>query len=174
MNIQTIINCTFILAGAIIILIGIVLAKKLMKALPFIPERQQKHIKRNLLLHRGLMICFFFGYLVVSGSIAFQYSVISETFVSIIFLLGAIFVFIGISVQSSLLSEVQKTLQGVLPICAKCKKVKSADGNPEDQTAWRGIEDYISRKTDMAFSHGYCPKCYDEEMKKIDMLEGKA
>lgn len=125
------------------------------------------------MLHRGLMICFFFGYLVVLGSIIFQYSLVSETFVSIIFLLGAIFIFVGISVQSRLLSEVQKTLQGILPICAKCKKVKAKGGKSEDQTAWRGIEDYISQKTDVDFSHGYCPKCYEEEMKNIDKLEGK-
>ena len=167
-------NCILILFGAIIMLISIMTAKGLMKTMPFVPKRQQKKIKLYLMLHRGLMVFFFIGYVVVMAAFTFRYSLVSETFVSVIFLFGAIFVFIGILVQSRLLDEVQRTLHGILPICAKCKQIRTADGNPKEQKTWKGIEIYISERTDVNFSHGYCPRCFEEEMKNIDRMKGKA
>ena len=50
------------------------------------------------------------------------------------------------------LSEL-KTLSGLLPICANCKKVR------DDQGYWRQIEQYITEHSQAAFSHGICPDC---------------
>ena len=50
------------------------------------------------------------------------------------------------------LSEI-KTLQGFLPICASCKKVRDDDGY------WQQIEKYIQDRSDAKFSHGICPDC---------------
>ena len=50
------------------------------------------------------------------------------------------------------LSEV-KTLTGLLPICATCKKIRN------DQGYWQRIEEYLSKHTDARFSHGYCAEC---------------
>ena len=46
-----------------------------------------------------------------------------------------------------------KTLSGLLPICASCKKIRN------DQGYWKGVEDYISEHADVRFSHGLCPGC---------------
>ncbi len=46
-----------------------------------------------------------------------------------------------------------KTLQGMFPICASCKKVRDDDGY------WQQIESYISEHSDAKFSHGLCPEC---------------
>ncbi len=46
-----------------------------------------------------------------------------------------------------------KTLQGLLPICASCKKVRNDDGY------WQQIELYVSDHSDATFSHGICPEC---------------
>lgn len=53
------------------------------------------------------------------------------------------------------LSEV-KTLQGFLPICAHCKKIR------DDSGYWQQIESYIQTHTDTKFSHGICPDCVNE------------
>ena len=50
------------------------------------------------------------------------------------------------------LSEV-KTLQGLLPICASCKKIR------DDKGYWNQIEGYIGKHSDVVFSHGICPDC---------------
>lgn len=64
-----------------------------------------------------------------------------------------------------------KTLQGFIPICAKCKNIR------DDKGYWNGIEDYISRHTEAQFSHGLCPACaeelYPDLYKKIQEEERK-
>ena len=50
------------------------------------------------------------------------------------------------------LADVKK-LQGMLPICASCKKVRDDDGY------WQQIELYISEHSDAKITHGICPEC---------------
>ena len=47
-----------------------------------------------------------------------------------------------------------KQLQGLLPICAYCKKVRN------DNNYWEQVEGYISKHADVKFSHGICPECF--------------
>jgi hypothetical protein len=49
-------------------------------------------------------------------------------------------------------SEV-KTLSGLLPICASCKKIC------DDKGRWHQIEEYIHDRSEADFSHGICPEC---------------
>ena len=46
-----------------------------------------------------------------------------------------------------------KTLSGLLPICASCKKIRNDDGY------WTQVETYVSDHTEADFSHGICPEC---------------
>jgi sigma-B regulation protein RsbU (phosphoserine phosphatase) len=48
-----------------------------------------------------------------------------------------------------------KQLQGLLPICCYCKKIRD-DGN-----YWQQVESYIVRHSDAQFTHGICPECMD-------------
>jgi PAS domain S-box-containing protein len=45
-----------------------------------------------------------------------------------------------------------KTLTGVLPICASCKKIQEGD-------KWRQIEAYVRDRSQVEFSHTMCPEC---------------
>ena len=47
-----------------------------------------------------------------------------------------------------------KTLQGLLPICSYCKKIRG------DNNYWKQVEGYIEDHADVSFSHGICPDCY--------------
>jgi HAMP domain-containing protein len=53
------------------------------------------------------------------------------------------------------LTEV-KQLSGLLPICAKCKKIR------DDQGYWQQIESYIRDHSEAEFTHGLCPECCRE------------
>lgn len=53
-----------------------------------------------------------------------------------------------------------KRLQGLLPVCAWCKKVR------EDEHYWLSVEDYIVRHTDARFSHGICPECSERVLRE--------
>lgn len=46
-----------------------------------------------------------------------------------------------------------KTLSGLVPICASCKKIR------DDKGFWNHLESYIETHTDALFSHGICPEC---------------
>jgi len=52
-----------------------------------------------------------------------------------------------------------KRLEGVLPICANCKKIRLEDTNPADQESWMPIENYLQQKTEAKFTHSICPEC---------------
>lgn len=58
-----------------------------------------------------------------------------------------------------------KTLKGLIPICASCKKIR------DDQGYWNELEIYISRNADIEFSHSLCPDClkkhYPEEYERM-------
>ncbi len=56
-----------------------------------------------------------------------------------------------------------KTLEGLLPICANCKKIRVDDDNPKDQKSWSQIEAFLTKKTNAQFTHTICPEC----MKKL-------
>jgi len=46
-----------------------------------------------------------------------------------------------------------KTLHGLIPICAVCKRVR------DDKGYWRQVETYVSEHSDATFSHGLCEEC---------------
>jgi len=46
-----------------------------------------------------------------------------------------------------------KTLRGLIPICASCKKVRN------DRGYWNQVEQYVSEHSEANFSHGLCPDC---------------
>jgi hypothetical protein len=167
---QDIVNFTLVVAGSVILLVSIVRVKELLKAMPYVKERHRQYLMRYMRVHRGLMVFFFMGYVFTAVAMIMNFSFVGEIVLSLILFFGAIFVFIGILLQSRLLSEVQSTLQGILPICAKCKKIRTTGGKPEDPKAWRRIEDFISERVDVGFTHGYCPECYQEEIEYIDKL----
>jgi hypothetical protein len=55
-----------------------------------------------------------------------------------------------------------RTLSGLLPICAGCKKIRNDSGY------WEQIEAYISTRTDAMFSHGLCPDCAKQFFPEVD------
>jgi DNA-binding response OmpR family regulator len=52
-----------------------------------------------------------------------------------------------------------KVLQGLLPICSYCKKIRN------DHDYWQQVETYLSEHTEVRFSHGICPECWAKHVK---------
>jgi DNA-binding response OmpR family regulator len=59
------------------------------------------------------------------------------------------------------LAQVQQ-LQGLIPICAYCKKVR------DDQDYWQQVEIYIMHRSQAQFSHGICPECYEQVLRELE------
>jgi transcriptional regulator with PAS, ATPase and Fis domain len=49
-----------------------------------------------------------------------------------------------------------KTLSGLIPICAACKKIR------DDKGYWNQLENYLEAHSAAVFSHGLCPECFQE------------
>jgi phosphoserine phosphatase RsbU/P len=49
-----------------------------------------------------------------------------------------------------------KTLQGILPICMYCHKIRT------DDASWERLEGYIQEHSDAHFSHSLCPECLEQ------------
>lgn len=54
-------------------------------------------------------------------------------------------------------------LRGILPICAKCKKVRKDDGY------WEQVEVYVKDRSEVEFTHGICPDCSKKIYPEIDI-----
>lgn len=156
---QHILSIAIILIGAVVMLISFVKAKDLHVLTAFIPERSKAEITRSLHLHRGLMLFFLLAYCVVAGVFFLRLPFVGELLVGLVFLFGSIFVLLGLHIQTRMLLEIKNTLQGLLPICASCKKIRHADSAPHDPASWSTVEEFISAKTGADFTHSICPDC---------------
>ena len=52
--------------------------------------------------------------------------------------------------------EKVKTLHGLLPICAWCKRIR------DDQGYWNQVEAYVHEHMGADFTHGICPECLEK------------
>lgn len=59
------------------------------------------------------------------------------------------------------LAEVSK-LQGLLPICSYCKKVRN------ETNYWEQVDSYLSSHSDLKLTHGICPQCLEKVMKELE------
>ncbi len=71
-----------------------------------------------------------------------------------------------INEQNRLITELReaaeniRTLKGLLPMCAWCKKIR------DDRGYWKKVETYIKEHSEASFTHGICPDC----LKTLDPL----
>jgi sensor domain CHASE-containing protein len=59
--------------------------------------------------------------------------------------------------------EKVRTLEGLLPICCHCKRVR------DDTGYWSQIDTYIGQHTNASLSHGYCPECAAKTFKEFGL-----
>jgi hypothetical protein len=58
-----------------------------------------------------------------------------------------------------------RMLEGILPICSYCKKIRDEDGN------WHSLDSYVSKTTEVQLSHGICPDCYPAVVAEMESTE---
>jgi len=60
-----------------------------------------------------------------------------------------------------------KTLRGLIPICASCKKIRS------DKGYWQQLEDYLTDHSEADFTHGICPECLEQMEAQLNAIVNK-
>ena len=66
-----------------------------------------------------------------------------------------------LKLQQQLDGTITQLLGGFVGICCVCKKIRVEDKNKKRNT-WESVERYISKRTDLKFSHCYCPDCFSQ------------
>lgn len=66
-------------------------------------------------------------------------------------------VFVGLIDYTFRQATELRILEGLLPICSRCKKIRDAHGT------WVQLEEYLTEHSEVELTHGYCPDC----MKKM-------
>jgi PAS domain S-box-containing protein len=68
---------------------------------------------------------------------------------------------------SRALAEAQP-LQGMLPICAYCKRIR------HQEHSWQPVEEYIAAHAPVQFTHSICPTCYEHQVRpELQQLRGR-
>ena len=60
-----------------------------------------------------------------------------------------------------------RKLEGILPICSYCKKIRIEGAEPRVQENWVRMERYIEERTEAQFSHGICPECMKKYLQHL-------
>ena len=58
-----------------------------------------------------------------------------------------------------------KMLQGLLPICSYCKKIR------DDKGYWKQLEAYIEEHSEAEFSHSICKECAEKYYPEMDLYD---
>lgn len=91
----------------------------------------------------------FFGVKTISAPSIFRLSTLS-----VLVIVSAI-----ITVGNTYIQQ-KHIIHGLLKICPQCRKVEI------DDRRWQDIEDYVTKYSLAAISHGFCPKCADRILKE--------
>ncbi len=60
-----------------------------------------------------------------------------------------------------------KILEGILPICAKCKKIR------DEADQWSSVETYMAKHAEVNFTHSLCPVCAGDYLRQVDRLASR-
>jgi len=87
-----------------------------------------------------------------------------NTLIRILVLGGAAFLVSRTAMQTQELAKRVNVLEGFLPICSFCKKIR------DHNNTWQPLERFISDRSNAQFTHGFCPDCgqrhYGDFLKK--------
>lgn len=126
-------------------------------ALTVSPERPW--LLRYLGYHRRLMAVFVAGYLATAVLFIQGSDDPDALLVATIFLLGAVFVRFGLGIQLRMSTAMQRTIAGLVPVCAWCKQVRIGEQAADGSETWITMEEHLTRERGGQITHGICPAC---------------
>ena len=108
METQSVVNSVLIGLSAVVMIISIVRYGHSARSLDSINLERRSSFHLHFAVHRALMAFFLLGYLGAIAAIIMKYPLLSETFVSFIFLAGSLFVYLDVVIQLKLIEEVMR------------------------------------------------------------------
>jgi PAS domain S-box-containing protein len=122
MNFLSIAANIFIAAGAIVMTINIFKSRSILHLLKQFTVEGYERLKLFISFHQILMIFFLFGYLIALFTIIIKINLIGELFVGIIFFFGAIFILLGILLESRMIASIRESYEQAKNLGLKLQK----------------------------------------------------
>lgn len=94
---------------------------------------------------------------IISSYIVYGLFIITITAIG--FLLAILIILKNVQLRKA--NTTIKVLDGLLPICSHCKKIRNDEGT------WDQLESYINKRSEAKFSHSVCPECAEKYYGKI-------
>ena len=91
-----------------------------------------------------------------------------NTAIRILVLGGAAFLVSRTAMQTRALANRVNVLEGCLPICSFCKKIR------DDNNNWQPLERFISDRSNAQFTHGCCPECGQRHYGEFLKMSGQS
>ncbi|MEO8327724.1 MAG: hypothetical protein ABI618_17880 [Nitrospirota bacterium] len=98
-----------------------------------------------------LIRLYFYGMLWPIPLTTFDASI--NTIIRILVLGGMAFLVNRTAMQTQALAKRVNVLEGFLPICSFCKKIR------DQNNTWQPLEQFITDRSNAQFTHGFCPEC---------------
>lgn len=109
----------------------------------------------------ALVGCRFWIAVVLEAGVTPTWAAAMNATIRLVVLVGLAALFAKVAQQQRALAERVHVLEGFLPICGFCKKIRRDDGQ------WEQIESYISQRTAAQFTHGFCETCGREHYAEL-------
>ena len=122
MDLAILIPTILIIIGSIVMALNIVRSLSTLKMFCQFVREDTKRVKLLFRIHEILMLFFLIGYIVVAYATITQIKLISALFVGLIFFFGALFVMLGIMLQTKMISSIKKQYDKVISIREVLKK----------------------------------------------------
>lgn len=84
------------------------------------------------------------------------FDVASSGIIRILVLGSFAFVMAQLAEKRRLLAARVEVLEGILPICSFCKRIR------DDEGSWQPVEQYVASRSGASFSHGFCDVCMEK------------
>lgn len=162
MDLLPIVCGTIVLVGTGIMLAAVIRVREVLGIVELATEPHRSWLSHRIRFHRGLMVFFTLGYVAFAASLLSGQDVISVTAVAAVFFCGSLFVYVGIAIQSRMSAAMMRTLQGFVPVCAWCKKVKTKASEASEEDTWESLESYLVKKSEVNLTHGICDTCENQ------------
>lgn len=145
--------------GAMIMALSLLRFRSVLGALPFVSRDTRNWVRHLIQMHGALIVIFLAAYVVTALAFADGWPIVGELFIGAVFIFGALFVYLGLSIQSRLVGELLQTVGNLIPICAECRKVRLPDTDPARMDSWQPVDLVFRGASESLFSHGICPDC---------------
>jgi hypothetical protein len=157
-----------LIIGVVTIACSAIWLFKVYDLLPLLEEQTAKTIRFRIKMEHALMFIFIMGYLWAIYEVTHSHQEHFLIMAGGVFFLGSIYVLSSTYIKILMARAALNTIRGLIPICAKCKKVRTGEEAKNHEATWQAIDIYMTSKTGTKFSHGLCPDCLKEYEKDLE------